>query len=198
MISVMIGDDRDGAEFLTGKLLVAMPGIGDPRFERAVLLICLHSEDHAMGVRINAPLAEATIDSVFEGLRIKGAPRRPGQLVLEGGPVDTDHGYVLHTADWGSPGSTLEIDETLSLTATRDALEAMTAGRDRPVQAMLALGYAGWGPGQLETEMRESVWLICPADPDLIFDDDHETKWERALRSIGVEPHRLSGEVGEA
>jgi putative transcriptional regulator len=198
----MSGDESElasGADgFLTGRLLIAMPGIGDPRFEHAVILICVHNAEHAMGVRVNLPVEGMTLDSVLNRLGVEGQPRRPTQEVLQGGPVERERGYVLHTDDFAVTGSTMPVGEGLCLTATLDVLEGMTDRRDGPARAVLALGYAGWGPGQLELELRENVWLACDLDPDLVFDDDHDTKWQRALSTMGVNAAVLSTQAGRA
>jgi putative transcriptional regulator len=188
----------DDGEFLNGRLLIAMPGIADPRFERAVILVCLHAPEQAMGVRINAPHDDMTLDAILDKLGIEGRARDSRQAVLKGGPVERDRGYVLHSDDYEVEGSTLAVSEGLCLTATREILQTLTVGHEMPSRAVLALGYAGWGPGQLEIELRENVWLTGPADADLVFDTDHETKWDRALARIGVHPAMLSGEAGRA
>lgn len=185
-------------EFLNGRLLIAMPGISDPRFERAVILVCLHAPEQAMGVRINDPHHDMTLDSILEKLGIEGGARDGRQLVLKGGPVERDRGYVLHSADYEIEDSTLEVTESLYLTATREILRTLTVGHELPSRAVLALGYAGWAAGQLEVELRENVWLTGPADPDLVFDSDHGTKWERALAHMGVSSSMLSGQAGRA
>lgn len=186
------------AEFLNGRLLIAMPGIADPRFERAVILVCLHAPEQAMGVRINAPHEDMTLDSILEKLGIEGRARDTRQSVLKGGPVERDRGYVLHSDDYEVEGSTLAVTEGLCLTATRDILQTLTVGHELPSRAVLALGYAGWGPGQLEVELRENVWLTGPADADLVFDADHDTKWDRALARMGISAAMLSGQAGRA
>jgi putative transcriptional regulator len=189
---------RTDADFLSGRLLIAMPGISDPRFEHALVLVCLHTAEHAMGVRLNRPLEDMTIASVLERLGVEGTARDPDQLVLAGGPVEPERGYVLHSDDYEVGGSTMAISEGLSLTATREVLEALTDRYIVPRRSLLALGYAGWGPGQLEVELRENVWLTCPADPELVFDADYDTKWERALAKMGVSPAMLSSQAGRA
>ncbi len=198
----MSGDECElptGADgFLSGRLLIAMPGIGDPRFEHAVILICVHNAEHAMGVRVNLPIDGMTVTGVLERLGVEGRPRRPGQEVLMGGPVERERGYVLHTDDYAVAGSTMPVAEGLSMTATIDVLEALTDQKQGPARATLALGYAGWGPGQLELELRENVWLACDLDPDLVFDDAHDTKWQRALATMGVSAGALSNQVGRA
>lgn len=184
--------------WLNGHLLVAMPGIGDVRFQHAVILICLHTADHAMGVRINAAHDGVTLAAILARLGVPGAPRRPEQLVLAGGPVERERGYVLHSDDFDYPGATMSICDGVRLTATREALETLTVVKPGPARAALALGYAGWGAGQLESELRDNVWLACPPDPDLVFDDDLDSKWRRALGNIGVSAAMLSSQAGQA
>ncbi len=186
------------SRFLGGRLLIAMPGISDPRFERAVILMCAHSADEAMGITVNRPLEGLSRPELFQRLGIGRVTRPEAILVLSGGPVDRERGFVLHSDDYAAAESTLAVAEGVSLTATRDVLEALTDEGRRPRRAALALGCASWGPGQLEDELRENVWLACEADAGLIFDQDHETKWVRALAKLGVAPERLSAQVGRA
>lgn len=186
------------AEFLNGRLLIAMPGISDPRFERAVVLVCMHAPEQAMGIRVNLPHDDMTLDAILDKLGVEGRARDSRQQVLKGGPVERDRGYVLHSDDYEVPGSTLVVSEGLCLTATREILQTLTVGHETPSRAVLALGYAGWGPGQLEIELRENVWLTGPVDPDLVFDTDHDTKWDRALARMGVSAAMLSGQAGRA
>jgi putative transcriptional regulator len=187
-----------GTESLAGHLLVAMPGIGDPRFQYAVILVCLHTAEHAMGVRINSAFEGMTVSAILARLGVEGTARNPDQLVLGGGPVERERGYVLHSDDYEIAGSTMHICEGLCLTATQDVLKAMTAQAEGPQRSVLALGYAGWGPGQLESELRENVWLACPPDPELVFDDDLDSKWRRALGKMGVSAAALSSQAGRA
>ncbi len=187
----------DAPQFLTGKLLVAMPGIDDPRFERAVLYICAHSEEHAMGLAVNRPVDGLTVPDLLERLKVASEIRMPRALVLMGGPVERERGFVLHTDDYVSHGSSLPVGGGVVLTATRDVLEAL-GSRAPPRRSVLALGYAGWGPGQLEREMRDNVWLVCDPDETLIFGDDHEHKWSRALERLGISAAMLSSEAGRA
>jgi putative transcriptional regulator len=184
--------------FLNGRLLIAMPGIGDPRFEHAVVLVCLHNEEHAMGVRVNLPVDGMTISGVLQRLGVEGDVRDPKQRVLMGGPVERERGYVLHSDDFEVEGSTMPVCEGLSLTATREVLQALVVGAEGPARAVLALGYAGWGPGQLETELRENVWLTGEPDADLVFDQNHDAKWQRALAKLGVDAALLSSQAGRA
>jgi putative transcriptional regulator len=188
----------DESGFLSGRLLIAMPGIGDPRFEHAVVLICIHNAEHAMGVRVNLPIEAITISDVLAKLGVEGRAREPRQLVMMGGPVERERGYVLHSDDFAAPGSTMPVTEGLSLTATREVLEALTDDHQAPKRSVLALGYAGWGAGQLESELRDNVWLACPAQLDLVFDEAYDTKWQRALATMGVTPALLSSQTGRA
>jgi putative transcriptional regulator len=182
-----------GSEWrLTGRLLVAMPGIGDPRFERAVILICAHDAEHAMGLAVNRPVGGLTIGAVLHRLKIESSISLPNDLVMMGGPVERGRGFVLHTDDYVSAGSTMPVTDAISLTATPDVLEAVAGHNSRPRRSLLALGYAGWAPGQLEQELVGSAWLACEADEEIVFGADHETKWARALAKIGVAPEQLS------
>ena len=178
-----------------------MPGIGDPRFERAVIFLCAHNAEHAMGLAVNQPVDGLSIGSVLKRLKIGDANSSitlPDDLVLMGGPVERDRGFVLHTDDYCSPSSSLPVIPGISLTATPDVLEAIAGHNSRPRRSLLALGYAGWGPGQLEQEIIGDTWLTCEADESLIFGDDHAGKWMRALAKIGVSPERLSSLTGRA
>jgi putative transcriptional regulator len=143
-------------------------------------------------------VAGLTVPDLLERLNITSTIEVPPDLVLLGGPVERERGFVLHTSDYRSPEMTLDITEGVSLTATRDVLEAMASHNGRPRRSFLALGYAGWGAGQLEREIRENVWLTCPADEDLLFDAEYDTKWSRALAKLGVDPRLLSAQTGRA
>ena len=187
--------------FLTGRLLVAMPGIGDARFEHALIFLCAHNAEHAMGIAVNRPVEGLSIGSVLKRLKVGDASSSitlPDDLVLMGGPVERDRGFVLHTDDYCSPTSSMPVIPGVSLTATPEVLEAIAGHNSRPRRSLLALGYAGWGPGQLEQEIIGDTWLTCDADESLIFGDDHADKWRRALAKIGVSPERLSGLTGQA
>jgi len=189
--------DSDDA-FLAGRLLVAMPGIGDPRFERAVIFLCAHNADHAMGLAVNRPVAGLNLGGVLKRLKIESTIALPDDLVLMGGPVERDRGFVLHTDDYVCPASSIAVIPGVSMTATPEVLHAIAGHDGRPRRSVLALGYAGWGAGQLEQEILGNTWLTCDADEDLIFDDDHDGKWRRALTKIGVNPDRLSSLTGRA
>lgn len=183
---------------LAGKLLVAMPGIGDPRFEKAVILLCAHQADHAMGLRLDRPAPGLALRAVLDKLEMDGADTAPDQAVLVGGPVNRERGFVLHTDDWTAPDASLPVGDGLAITASREALAAMTDPAAGPRRAVLVLGYAGWGEGQLEDELAENVWLVAEPSLDLLFDADHATKWSRALAGIGVNAAMLSAQGGRA
>jgi putative transcriptional regulator len=190
--------------FLDGQLLVAMPGMPDPRFARTVIYVCAHSPEGAMGLVINQPAPNIEFPHLLEQLEIipsSSGIRLPTSAehfpVLKGGPVETGRGFVLHSADFFIDKSTLPIDEGISLTATVDILRAIAAG-EGPKKAVLALGYAGWGAGQLETEIHENGWLHCAPDAGLVFDGSFDTKYDRALRKIGIDPAMLSTQAGHA
>lgn len=187
-----------GFQSLTGRLLVAMPGIGDPRFEQAVILICAHGPDHAMGLRIDRPATGVDLSAVLKKLGTPGAGAEDGRPVLIGGPVERERGFVLHTEDWMVEDSSIPFGEGLAMTSTREALAAMTDPTMGPRRAVLALGYAGWGDGQLEEEIADNVWLTAEADLDVLFDTDFGTKWTRALAGMGVDAARLSSQSGRA
>jgi putative transcriptional regulator len=187
----------DGA-FLSGQMLIAMPGIGDPRFERAVVLVCDHDENHAMGIAVNRPVEGLTVPDLLQRLEVKSTIEIPADLVLMGGPVERERGFVIHTDDYAAGDHSLAIGPGVALTATREVLEAMGAQVGRPRRSLLALGYAGWGPGQLEREIRENVWLTVEPDETLIFGGDHLHKWQMALNKLGIDPSLLSAEAGRA
>ncbi|WP_241762260.1 YqgE/AlgH family protein [Euryhalocaulis caribicus] len=182
---------------LIGQMLIATPAIGDERFERSVIVVCAHSDDHAMGIVVNKPMGEIRLGDLLDQLGIESTIELPDRQVLAGGPVDKERGFVLHSDDYHSDDSTVGIRDGLGLTATKEVLEAI-ASETAPQQSTLALGYAGWGPGQLEEELRASAWLTCEASEALVFGEDLETKWESALRSIGVNPAMLSSMTGMA
>lgn len=189
--------------YLDGQLLVAMPGMTDRRFERAVIYLCAHSPDGAMGIRINQAAPRLTFPDVLARLDImpEGEIRLPEGAfrlrVHKGGPVETSRGFVLHSADYVIDDSTLVIDDGVCLTATLEILKAIAAGKG-PSSALLALGYAGWGPGQLESELQANGWLHCRARPEILFTDDLDQKYDIALADIGVDPAMLSSVGGSA
>jgi putative transcriptional regulator len=195
---ITISEDAPAGDFLAGRMLIAMPGIDDPRFERAVILMCAHSAEHAMGIAINMPVDGLTLPDLFQRLGVETTSRMPDRAVLSGGPVERERGFVLHTDDYAAPESTLQVSDGVALTATREVLEAMADTQRRPRCSALALGCASWSSGQLEREIRDNIWLSCEPDEALIFDDEHDTKWERALAKIGVRAEQLSMQAGTA
>jgi putative transcriptional regulator len=185
------------SDTLAGKLLVAMPGIGDPRFDRSVIVMCAHDAEHAMGVIVNKPKEELMLDEVLGHLGLEPHSDYSGRAVLDGGPVRPDRGYVLHSEDFAAGEATQEVAPGVRLTATRDVLEAV-ASETAPRDFMLALGCAGWSAGQLEEELRHNAWLIVDFDGAIVFDQNHDAKWGRAIKSLGFDPSQLSETVGSA
>jgi putative transcriptional regulator len=182
---------------LTGQFLIAMPGMGDPRFEKSVVLLCAHSPEGAMGLIVNKPAPGASLDDLMTQLGIAPVPERLQRAVLFGGPVELGRGFVLHSSDYRAEGSTLVVDPSFSMTGTLDVLRDMSAGGG-PGVALLALGYAGWGPGQLETELGRNDWLTAAAHPRIVFDLPNAAKWEAALAVLGIDPLFLSPDAGRA
>ncbi len=190
--------------YLDGQMLIAMPAMRDERFARSLIYVCAHSSEGAMGIVVNQPAAHISfpdllvkLDVIPKAEKIQ-LPSRAGDVtVLKGGPVETERGFVLHSADFFIENSTLPIDEGVCLTATLDILKAIARG-DGPRSAVLALGYAGWAPGQLENEINQNGWLHCMADPELIFGQDTDGKYKQALSKIGVNLGMLSSEAGHA
>lgn len=181
---------------LTGQLLIAMPGMGDPRFAGAVILLCDHSDDGAMGLIVNKPVTELSFAELISQLGIE-AMMPPKIPILYGGPVETGRGFVLHSAEYEDAGDTLQVVGGFGMTATLDVLEDLANG-DGPAQAVMALGYSGWAPGQLEAELGQNGWLTCDADAGIVFGTDMDGKWEAALAKLGVSPLMLSAESGRA
>ncbi|MHB8528586.1 MAG: YqgE/AlgH family protein [Caulobacteraceae bacterium] len=188
----------NSGSYLAGRLLAAMPGIEDPRFERAVVFVCAHDADHAMGLTVNRPVEGLTVSHLLNRLGVAAPPDAREELVLMGGPVEPERGFVLHTDDYARETSSVPIGAGVMLTATREVLEAIAGPSRHPRRAIMALGYAVWRGGQLEREIRDNVWLTCDPDEALIFDDDHAHKWSRALAKIGVAAEHLSAQAGRA
>ena len=198
------GTKAAGRGYLDGQMLIAMPTMRDERFARSLIYVCAHSSEGAMGIVVNQPAPNIRFSELLVQLEVIPAaeliqlPPRAGVIkVLKGGPVETGRGFVLHSADFYIENSTLPIDDGICLTATLDILKAIARGKG-PQSAVLALGYAGWAPGQLESEIQENGWLHCSADPELIFGPDIDGKYGRALRKIGIDPGKLSSEAGHA
>ncbi|PLX44662.1 MAG: hypothetical protein C0605_02200 [Hyphomicrobiales bacterium] len=187
--------------YLNGKMLIAMPGMGDPRFVRSLIFICAHSEEGAMGIVINKSVSGISFEELLRQMEIlpETAPEGsvPDMQVHFGGPVEMARGFVLHSADYFSESATLPISDHVGLTATLDVLRAIAEGCG-PAECLLALGYAGWAPGQLESEIQANGWLTCDADMGLIFGPDLEAKYDSALASLGIDPSLLSSEAGHA
>src|ERR1700736_6376316 len=195
---------KRGRGYLDGQMLIAMPAMLDERFARSLIYVCAHSSEGAMGIVVNHPAPNINFSDLLVKLDVIPAadviqlPSRAGVVkVMRGGPVETERGFVLHSADFFIENSTLPIDDGICLTATLDILKAIARGNG-PQSAVLALGYAGWAPGQLESEIQENGWLHCAADPELIFGPDIDGKYGRALRKIGIDPGKLSSQAGHA
>lgn len=181
--------------YLTGHLLIAMPQMRDPRFARSVIYVCAHTKDGAMGLVVNRQIESVTFPDLLKQLKID-APRPGAEIrVMFGGPVETGRGFVLHSAEY-KQDSTMLVGG-VGLTATLEILRDIARG-EGPQRSLLALGYAGWGPGQLDQEIQDNGWLIAPADDRLIFGHDLEGKWDKALASLGISAALLSGEAGHA
>jgi putative transcriptional regulator len=180
---------------LTGQLLVAMPGMGDPRFDHSVIFICAHDDEGAMGLIVNKPAADLKLGDVLDRLSDVDMDDITGLGVHVGGPVETERGFVLHSAEYRSVMKTTDIAQGVAVTVTLDILEDIARGKG-PRQAMLMLGYAGWDAGQLEGEIAQNGWLTCPCA--ILFDLPDARKWEAALTSIGVDPLGLSATAGRA
>src|SRR5271169_6418740 len=190
--------------YLDGQMLIAMPSMRDERFARTLIYVCAHSSEGTMGIVVNQPAANINFADLLVQLEVIQdtdliqLPRRAGAVqVLKGGPVEPGRGFVLHSADFFIENSTLPIDNGICLTATLDILKAIARGQG-PESAVLALGYAGWAPGQLESEIHANGWLNCDADPELVFSTRAELKYESALRKIGIDPAKLSSDSGHA
>ena len=189
--------DVDGEGYLTGQLLIAMPSMSDPRFARTVIYLCAHNAEGAMGLVLNRTITSITFRDLLAELKVDDAPAEASAPAIHfGGPVETGRGFVLHSTDYVGPDS-MPLAGTMALTATVDILKAIATGNG-PRRHLLALGYAGWGPGQLDGELQENAWLSVEADPDLVFGAELDAKWERALAKLGISASLLSPEAGHA
>lgn len=184
--------------YLTGQLLVAMPGMTDKRFERAVIYMCVHSMDEgAMGLIINKPMPDISFDDILQNLNIRSRSDICSNIqVHRGGPVQTQLGFILHSADYQKSG-TLLVDSEIALSTTTEVLKAIADGSG-PHRNLMALGYAGWDSRQLDEEIKRNTWLNVPADADLLFSDDYDSKWNKAIAKLGISAHMLSSEAGHA
>lgn len=189
-------DGSSPKSFLTGQLLIAMPAMADPRFAQSVIYLCAHTPEGAMGLVLNRPIVKPTFDDLLKQLNVEPLPPMRQIKLCAGGPVGNARGFVLHTNDWTGEGS-LKVDDSMALTASLDVLKVIAEGGG-PRECVLALGYAGWGPGQLDKEIHENSWLSVSPDETLLFDADHDTKWRRALAKLHVDPLLLSGVAGHA
>lgn len=188
--------ERNFSGYLSGQLLVAMPSMMDPRFERSVIYMCIHNEDGAMGLVLNKLMDSLTFGELLEQLNINTNRADDNLRIHFGGPVETGRGFVLHSSDYSREGTVL-MENGVGLTATVDILRDIAEGNG-PRESMLALGYAGWGPGQLDDEIQQNAWLNVPADEELVFDDLLDTKWERSIAKLGIDLSLLSGDAGHA
>ena len=190
-----IGQDGNG-DYLTGQLLIAMPNMRDPRFTRTVIYVCAHNADAAMGLVVNRLVGSVTFPDLLKQLGIDTDATTEEIRVHFGGPVESGRGFVLHSGEYHHD-STLQVAEQMALTATIDILQDMAKGCG-PRRSLLALGYAGWGAGQLDAEIQSNGWLIVAADDQLVFDENLDDKWERAIAKLGVDPALLSSDAGHA
>jgi len=192
-----------GGSFLDGQLLIAMPGMSDPRFDRSVIYMCAHSEQGAMGLIINKAAPMMRFGDLLAQLDLlpDRSPEPPPDLlampVLYGGPVEQERGFVLHSSDYKSGETSLTVSETVAITATVDILRDMARGKG-PQRAILALGYSGWAPGQIEDEIQRNGWLTCEADDEIVFGLDFDARYLAALRKLGIDPAMLSSDSGHA
>ena len=188
------------ASYLTGKLLLAMPGMGDQRFNRAVILLCAHDEEGAMGLVINNEMPNVEFSDLAKQLKFESDIRinfdNIHLPVLSGGPVETARGFLLHSGDFTRP-DTMRVDDAYGVTGTTDALRDVALGNG-PRDMLFVLGYAGWDAGQLDIEIQENAWLVADPDQSLVFDDDVAGKWSRAMAKLGIDPVLLSGASGRA
>ena len=182
---------------LAGRILLAMPGMGDPRFERSVIFLCAHSEEGAMGLIVNRPAPDITFPQLLAQLAIRHRDDVPVPQVHLGGPVEHGRGFVLHSDDYSRADATLAVPGGFGMTATTDVLEDIARGAG-PASALLALGYSGWAPGQLEDEIARNAWLVSDASAELVFAPDNAGKWAAVLARMGIDPITLSGSAGRA
>jgi putative transcriptional regulator len=192
-----MGEEREDADpYLTGQLLIAMPAMRDPRFARSVICVCAHNAEGAMGLVVNRLVGSVTFPDLLDQLGIDTGSVTEEIRVRFGGPVESGRGFVLHSEEYDHD-STLQVADRMALTATVDILQDIAQGRG-PRRSLLALGYAGWGAGQLDAEIQSNGWLTVDADEQLVFDEDLDSKWERAIAKLGIDVSMLSSEAGRA
>ena len=196
MEKVSNASNSDDAEYLNGHFLVAMPGMLDPRFAHSVIYLCVHNAEGAMGLVINRPIEEMSFASLVKQLQIELTRRPPDVSIFAGGPVEAERGFVLHSTEY-SHESTILINDHVALTATIDIHKDIATGKG-PESRLIILGYSGWGPHQLDSEIKKNGWLHVEGDPDLLFAESAGEKWQRAMNKIGVDPLKLSGDWGHA
>ena len=185
----------DAPKFLSGQLLLAMPGIGDPRFDKAVIAMCVHDEDGALGIGLGRLIPRLGFHDLLRQLEIDPGVA-PNAGIHHGGPVEPQRGFILHSPDWGGSES-VHVGDRWVLSATLDVLKAIAEGKG-PSRWVAALGYAGWGAGQLEAELHENAWLVGDPDEAIVFDRALDTKWARAMAQLGIDPAFMSGTAGRA
>lgn len=183
--------------FLDGQILIAMPGMRDTRFQKSLVYLCAHSATGAMGLILNKCADSLKLKDLFSKLDLPCSTVLAGRPVHYGGPVEPARGFVLHSSDYHADQATMKVDAHTSMTATVEILHAMAMAKG-PDRAVIALGYAGWGAGQLESELQQNGWLACPPDPELLFGQNDAAKWDRALAKLGIHPMSLSAMGGRA
>ena len=188
--------DKEKDGYLSGQLLIAMPGMTDPRFSESVIYLCAHNEDGAMGLVVNKLMGSLSFAELLQQMKIDPGAAGSKVEVHFGGPVESGRGFVLHSTDYNSE-ETMRVNNDFALTATIDVLKSIAGGKG-PADAMFALGYAGWAAGQLDTEMQNNGWLNCAADSGIVFGEDNEAKWKSAAAKMGIDLSLLTSDVGHA
>ena len=188
--------DESFEGYMTGQLLIAMPAMLDSRFSQTVIYVCVHSSEGAMGLVINRLVNELTFSQFLRQLDVNSTYIGQEMKIHSGGPVESEHGFILHSAEY-TQEETIIVDDNICLTATINILRDIANGKG-PQRSLLALGYTGWGPGQLDNELKQNAWLQVSADTALVFGRDIENKWNSAISKLGIDPLLLSGEAGHA
>lgn len=190
-VSAKGGSNKENVAYMSGRFLLATPAMGDPRFKNTLIYVCSHDSHGAMGIIVNKSKGGLLISDLLEQIGVEGDVRVADTPVLNGGPVDIDRGFVLHSSDYYKDETSLKLSDTLTLTSTKDVLEALVSD-EAPRKAMLAIGYCGWGEGQLESEIMQNGWLVVDADEAMIFGEDLDTKRKQAFETLGIAPEALS------